>query len=606
MSFIGKGLTFPLDVTGGRVRLGSGLNLINSSLRMIIGWAFGTRFMRYNFGSKIQDILEEPNEIILTEVAYLFVKEAIERWEPRVILQNLEVYKRDEDKLDIAITYTIRPTASEVNFKVPEFDDISQAYGGIIFTMSIPLNLSSFIPALQSIGNEQIPYTVQGAIIDHNFTLNMPAINPQGNTVSRHIVVAPRTMTVSMPELPQFLQQNLSLTLNPFNGSSSQGILLHTPEFVGIVSLGSNYVDSAYRDSEGVGIGWWYDVEFLKDIDTSELADGKEMHFSTLQYGAEPFYAKYPGGDISNWDDYGMLYNRDNIQPPIGWRLPTKAELDYWALGTASLPLELDPVYAGTVINGTPADFDSEMWIVSGEEDAGNPGRYWMFKYDSGGSRQVLSRDGTTWFTSVRFVKDDDGSANSLTQSEVINGRTYPIRKLSDGKIWFLENYDFRDFYFIPTSYSYQGNRKVTYFVNQYTPTEDMYLHHIPQGSSPGIKFTDGETLPQFFNYYPVVHPELDVEITEAYLGDLTDSSVNFYTELSKEGRIYYGIFDTGASTPDKSDLFGYQDTAGNVVEVIPLDGMAAPIKYRVYYYGEDLAGNETRLYQTDVFSPLP
>ena len=59
------GLAFPLVLTIGKHTLVSGADLIQASIKIIIAWPLFVRFCEGNFGSRIHEVLEEPNDDIL-------------------------------------------------------------------------------------------------------------------------------------------------------------------------------------------------------------------------------------------------------------------------------------------------------------------------------------------------------------------------------------------------------------------------------------------------------------------------------------------------------------------------------------------------------------
>lgn len=72
-NFIGNGMIFPVTVTAnGNVPIYSGFELIHSSIRVIVGWVFGTRFFLAEFGSRLEDLLEEQNDAVLNSLVQHF------------------------------------------------------------------------------------------------------------------------------------------------------------------------------------------------------------------------------------------------------------------------------------------------------------------------------------------------------------------------------------------------------------------------------------------------------------------------------------------------------------------------------------------------------
>src|SRR3954454_14902166 len=90
--FVGSGWAFPLrtDTTGG-VALVSGVREIEESIRLILATAPGERPMRPEFGCAVHDYVFAPADASTAgDIAYA-VRVALDRWEPRIELQDVEV-----------------------------------------------------------------------------------------------------------------------------------------------------------------------------------------------------------------------------------------------------------------------------------------------------------------------------------------------------------------------------------------------------------------------------------------------------------------------------------------------------------------------------------
>lgn len=130
--FVGKGWGFPLrtDHTGG-IALVSEDREIAESIRLILATSPGERPMRPEFGCGVHEFVFAPaNASTAGDIAYA-VKLALERWEPRIELDNVNV-RFDEVEygvLYIDIRYSIRGTNSPQNLVFP-FYTIPQHEGG--------------------------------------------------------------------------------------------------------------------------------------------------------------------------------------------------------------------------------------------------------------------------------------------------------------------------------------------------------------------------------------------------------------------------------------------------------------------------------------------
>ncbi len=120
--FIGRGWSFPVRIGGaGGIRLNTGSEELNASIRMIVSTAFGERVMRPEFGCGIWDQLFEPvNPGTLGEMEQA-VEEAVARWEPRVEVTSVEAEPDAEapERVNIAIDYKVRLTNDHRNLVYP-------------------------------------------------------------------------------------------------------------------------------------------------------------------------------------------------------------------------------------------------------------------------------------------------------------------------------------------------------------------------------------------------------------------------------------------------------------------------------------------------------
>lgn len=104
-----RGLAFPIEVVNGAVPLKSGIELIKSSIKIILSWELGVRYFTPEFGSRLHEVLEEPNDVVLEALVNRFTIEPIELWEKRVSLLDIAINRPELDKLTVIIKYLIKP-----------------------------------------------------------------------------------------------------------------------------------------------------------------------------------------------------------------------------------------------------------------------------------------------------------------------------------------------------------------------------------------------------------------------------------------------------------------------------------------------------------------
>lgn len=106
----------------------TGRRKIVQSMEDILSTPRGTRFMFPEYGSDLYKVLQEPNDMILVDVAELYIKESLKAWEPRVIIVDVicQISKKDPKVLLARIDYKMKDTSEvdsfvySVNREVPE------------------------------------------------------------------------------------------------------------------------------------------------------------------------------------------------------------------------------------------------------------------------------------------------------------------------------------------------------------------------------------------------------------------------------------------------------------------------------------------------------
>jgi uncharacterized protein len=120
--FIGSGIAFPMktDATGA-IALVSDDAEIQESMRLILGTAFGERPMRAEFGCGIHDLVFAPANSATAGRAAYEVRASLERWEPRIEVEAVDVSFDTENTalMFIAVSYAIRGTNDPRNLVFP-------------------------------------------------------------------------------------------------------------------------------------------------------------------------------------------------------------------------------------------------------------------------------------------------------------------------------------------------------------------------------------------------------------------------------------------------------------------------------------------------------
>ncbi len=120
--FIGAGWSFPPRPDGrGGIALVTDKDKIEQAIWIILSTPIGQRVMRPTFGSRLHELVFAPSNPETFGLAELYVREALEFWEPRIELAGVSatVDPEERHKLLIEITYRIKATHDERSLVYP-------------------------------------------------------------------------------------------------------------------------------------------------------------------------------------------------------------------------------------------------------------------------------------------------------------------------------------------------------------------------------------------------------------------------------------------------------------------------------------------------------
>ena len=91
-AIVGKGIAFPLKVSlQSTIYLSADIINIEESIRIILNTKIGERVYRPDFGSRLDELVFAPMNTETLLLTRLAVQEALEKWEPRIILEGVYV-----------------------------------------------------------------------------------------------------------------------------------------------------------------------------------------------------------------------------------------------------------------------------------------------------------------------------------------------------------------------------------------------------------------------------------------------------------------------------------------------------------------------------------
>ena len=104
-AYLGQGIAFPLKVNvQGSVQLSATTRNIEESILLILRTNLGERVYRPNFGSRLSELVFAPMNIQTLLLIRLYVEEALEMWEPRIVLDAVST---DPDPVRGRVNITI-------------------------------------------------------------------------------------------------------------------------------------------------------------------------------------------------------------------------------------------------------------------------------------------------------------------------------------------------------------------------------------------------------------------------------------------------------------------------------------------------------------------
>ena len=119
--YLGTGWSFPLQTSlQGGIQLSSDSEKVRESIWIILRTSVGERVYRPNFGSRLSELTFAPlNTGTLLRIR-LYVLEALEVWEPRIIVHEV-ITEPDlvKGRVDINIKYQLKDYSDIENFVYP-------------------------------------------------------------------------------------------------------------------------------------------------------------------------------------------------------------------------------------------------------------------------------------------------------------------------------------------------------------------------------------------------------------------------------------------------------------------------------------------------------
>jgi phage baseplate assembly protein W len=117
---LGTGLAFPLGVDDrGRIALAREEIDVEQAIRIVLSTAPGERAMRPEFGCAVHDCVFERIDADTLARIDQAVRVALDRWEPRIALEDIGFETRSEGELLVQLRYRLRATNDARNLVFP-------------------------------------------------------------------------------------------------------------------------------------------------------------------------------------------------------------------------------------------------------------------------------------------------------------------------------------------------------------------------------------------------------------------------------------------------------------------------------------------------------
>jgi uncharacterized protein len=93
---------------------------VRQSILLLLSTAPGERVMRPNYGCELSQLVFAPNDETTHGLAIHYVRQALQRWEPRIDILRLDASANQEDpgRTDILLEYRVRKTTGRDNLEI--------------------------------------------------------------------------------------------------------------------------------------------------------------------------------------------------------------------------------------------------------------------------------------------------------------------------------------------------------------------------------------------------------------------------------------------------------------------------------------------------------
>jgi uncharacterized protein len=99
-----------LQLVDGKLQMVSGSDSVRQSILLLLTTRPGERVMRPEYGCDLYRLVFAPNDAMTAGLAIYYVRQAVERWEPRAEITRLDAGRDPDtpDRLNIFMEYRLR------------------------------------------------------------------------------------------------------------------------------------------------------------------------------------------------------------------------------------------------------------------------------------------------------------------------------------------------------------------------------------------------------------------------------------------------------------------------------------------------------------------
>lgn len=120
IKYLGVAPKFPIKVLNGQPVLSKGSEAVQEAIATILNTPIGSKFFLPEYGSRLHELMFEPNDEVLESLMYMFIKEAIDFWEKRVKFVDAS-FSINNDKVEVVLFYRVLNSNEIESFVYPYY-----------------------------------------------------------------------------------------------------------------------------------------------------------------------------------------------------------------------------------------------------------------------------------------------------------------------------------------------------------------------------------------------------------------------------------------------------------------------------------------------------